>query len=157
MNNLIQSKKISFFITRREIEKSFYEEFQVEKFSGLQSDMEIAKNNFTASGGKVEQLIEDLAVDPAKFTYQDEIYLVHVEIDKVGKKIPDGLSPGAAKNDDWRPLGYLRPFKNRSTGETVFAREAVFFKTDGTTFVHNRNWNDFVAIFGQDNVIRINP
>jgi hypothetical protein len=153
---LLQSEGVSFFISEREIMK--YESLPLQKFAGIESHMDIVESNFISNGRKIEQLSGDLAVGPNKFTTQDKIYYVKVkDIDGISLKVPDGNSLGSLDNLDWRPFGFLKPFKDLSTGETVFAREAVFFKTDETHFIYNKNLNEFVSIFGEANVQQIYP
>lgn len=86
--------------------------------------------------------------------YSDKIYRIDIDdFDKIGIRMPDGISEGTV-SELWKPFGYLRPFKDLSTGETIFARETVFYKLDGTRFVHNNNWDEFVRIFEEVGTVK---
>lgn len=154
---LLQSQGVSFIISRNEIEK--YTTLQLEKFAGIKSHMAIVESNFIASGRKIEQLRDDLSVGSNKFTSEDIIYHVKVNnIEGISIKMPDGNALGSIDNELWRPGGFLKPFKDRSTGEMIIAREGVFFKTDGTKIKYDGNFEEFVSKFGgEDNVIQIYP
>lgn len=158
--SLLETEGVTFFVAKNEIFNPNYTSLPIEKFAGITSHMNIAETNFIAKGRDIQQLINDLAVSPNKFTFGDEIYKVHISYNNtkgISMKMPDGNSPGSLLNPDWRPGGFLKTFKNLTNNEDVFAREAVFFKADGTSMIHNNDWNTFVNIFGSENVIRINP
>lgn len=160
---LLEAEGVTFFVTKREIINPVNPNWiglPKEKFAGISSHMNIAESNFLLKGGNIEQLINDLAVSSNKFTFGDEIYRVHINYNNtkgISMKMPDGNSPGSLMNPDWRPGGFLKSFRNLTNNENVFAREAVFFKSDGSLMIHNKDWDTFVNLFDSGSVTKIYP
>ena len=121
--------------------------------------MEIIESNFYKSGKSIEQLKNDLKVDPDKFLTEDEIYMIKVNFqDGYFFEMPTGATSGT-NIEKWLPGGFLPSIKNLETGEIFFPRETIFFKNNGGNSIVNYgdNFQLFLDSFGNLNYKKIYP
>ncbi|MDO5105958.1 MAG: hypothetical protein Q4D72_08715, partial [Capnocytophaga sp.] len=133
----------AFIIRLRDLDNPKYISIAPRKFIGLKSDMDAILSKYKNSGNNLNVLIKELDLGDDYFKSGDEVFYVVVKSDKGFKfNIPDG-NEGGAYEGLWIPGGYTK----HGTREAVISNSANYF--------HNNNIEEFIAIFGKDNVTKI--